>query len=95
MAIVQLAKPNVETLGDQEKKYAWAVISFVATVGGNLTLTGSAGEMSHHNVHNLMPIEQYLIILLSIPWNNVNCINMWSYFIEKYCHSLDSYKSGS
>lgn len=23
--------------------YAWSVISFVATVGGNLTITGSAG----------------------------------------------------
>ena len=43
VAVVQLAKPNVATLGDTAKAYAWAVISFVATVGGNLTITGSAG----------------------------------------------------
>lgn len=45
VAVIQLAKPNVEVLGDQEKKYAWAVISFVATVGGNLTITGSAANI--------------------------------------------------
>ena len=26
------------------KTFAWAIISFVATVGGNLTITGSAGN---------------------------------------------------
>jgi hypothetical protein len=45
VAVVQLAKPNVESLGDAEKRYAWAVISFVATVGGNLTITGSAANI--------------------------------------------------
>jgi len=45
VAVIQLAKPNVSELGDAEKKYAWAVISFVATVGGNLTITGSAANI--------------------------------------------------
>jgi Na+/H+ antiporter NhaD/arsenite permease-like protein len=45
VAVVQLAKPNVEVLGDDAKAYAWAVISFVATVGGNLTITGSAANI--------------------------------------------------
>ena len=43
VAVVQLAKPNVQDLDDAHKRLAWAVISFVATVGGNLTITGSAG----------------------------------------------------
>jgi Na+/H+ antiporter NhaD/arsenite permease-like protein len=34
VAVVQMARPNVEPLGDAEKRCAWAVISFVATVGG-------------------------------------------------------------
>jgi hypothetical protein len=42
--VIQLAKPNVEVLGDNAKRMAWAVLSFVATVGGNLTITGSAGK---------------------------------------------------
>ena len=46
VAVIQLAKPNVEDLGDDTKRLAWAVISFVATVGGNLTITGSAGKHS-------------------------------------------------
>ena len=45
VAIVVMAKPNVEPLNDAQKKYAWAVISFVATVGGNLTITGSAANI--------------------------------------------------
>ena len=45
VAVIQLAKPNVEVLGDEQKKYAWSVISFVATVGGNLTITGSAANI--------------------------------------------------
>jgi Na+/H+ antiporter NhaD/arsenite permease-like protein len=45
VAIIQLAKPNIVSLGDTERKYAWAVISFVATVGGNLTITGSAANI--------------------------------------------------
>lgn len=44
VAVIQLAKPNIEFLGDAEKKMAWAIISFVATIGGNLTITGSAGK---------------------------------------------------
>ncbi len=43
VAVIQLAKPNIEDLGDDAKRYAWAVLSFVATIGGNLTITGSAG----------------------------------------------------
>lgn len=34
VAVVQLALPNVTSLDDNSKRYAWAVISFVATVGG-------------------------------------------------------------
>ena len=45
VAVVQLAKPNVEILGVPERKYAWSVISFVATVGGNFTITGSAANI--------------------------------------------------
>eukprot|EP00607_Mallomonas_marina_P009506 CAMPEP_0182419086 /NCGR_PEP_ID=MMETSP1167-20130531/3486_1 /TAXON_ID=2988 /ORGANISM="Mallomonas Sp, Strain CCMP3275" /LENGTH=502 /DNA_ID=CAMNT_0024593705 /DNA_START=485 /DNA_END=1993 /DNA_ORIENTATION=+ len=45
VAVVQLAKPNVENLRTPERKYAWAVISFVATVGGNFTITGSAANI--------------------------------------------------
>lgn len=44
VAVIQLAKPNVEDLDDNTKRLAWAIISFVATVGGNLTITGSAGK---------------------------------------------------
>lgn len=43
--IIQLAKPNVEGLDADSKRIAWAVLSFVATVGGNLTLTGSAANI--------------------------------------------------
>lgn len=43
--VIYLAKPNVTDLGDAEKRYAWAVISFVATIGGNLTITGSAANI--------------------------------------------------
>lgn len=45
VAVIQLAKPNVAELEDDEKRYAWAIISFVATVGGNLTITGSAANI--------------------------------------------------
>ncbi len=45
VAVIQLAKPNIEILDDDARRYAWAVLSFVATVGGNLTITGSAGEI--------------------------------------------------
>jgi Na+/H+ antiporter NhaD/arsenite permease-like protein len=45
VAVIQLAKPNVEPLGDAEKRYAWAVLSFVATVGGNWTIIGSAANI--------------------------------------------------
>lgn len=43
VAVIQMAKSNIEPLGDDQKRYAWALVSYVATVGGNLTLTGSAG----------------------------------------------------
>jgi hypothetical protein len=43
VAVIKLAKPHVEGLDDNTKRLAWAIISFVATVGGNLTITGSAG----------------------------------------------------
>jgi Na+/H+ antiporter NhaD/arsenite permease-like protein len=43
--IIQMAVPNVSVLPDTQKKYAWALISFVATIGGNLTLTGSAANI--------------------------------------------------
>ena len=45
VAVIQLAKPNVQYLSDDYKRIAWAVLSFVATVGGNLTITGSAGKL--------------------------------------------------
>lgn len=45
VAIVQMAKPNVEILEPLEKKYAWAMISFISTIGGNLTITGSAANI--------------------------------------------------
>jgi hypothetical protein len=44
VAVVQLARPNVQELASQEKRFAWAIIAYVSTVGGNLTITGSAGE---------------------------------------------------
>ena len=43
--IIQMAVPNVSSLPDTQKKFAWALISFVATIGGNLTLTGSAANI--------------------------------------------------
>ena len=43
--IIQMAAPNVSSLPDTQKKYAWALISFVATIGGNLILTGSAANI--------------------------------------------------
>ena len=43
--IIQMAVPNVSVLPDTQKKFAWALISFVATIGGNLTLTGSAANI--------------------------------------------------
>jgi Na+/H+ antiporter NhaD/arsenite permease-like protein len=45
VAVVQLAKPNVGDLPANEKRMAWAIISFVSTVGGNLTITGSAANI--------------------------------------------------
>lgn len=52
VAVVQLALPNVHNLGDNEKRFAWAVISFVATVGGNLTITGSAGTFEQMKAYH-------------------------------------------
>ncbi len=44
VAVVQLAKPNVHDLNEDEKRFAWALISFISTIGGNLTIAGSAGK---------------------------------------------------
>lgn len=63
VAVVQLAKPNVEDLDDSSKRLAWAVISFVATVGGNLTITGSAGNI-HHCGGDLFWILLHLLLNL-------------------------------
>ena len=35
----------MEYLDDDDKRYAWAILSFVATIGGNLTITGSAANI--------------------------------------------------
>jgi hypothetical protein len=43
--VIQLAKPNVQGLDDDEKRYAWAILSFVASLGGNLTIMGSAANI--------------------------------------------------
>jgi Na+/H+ antiporter NhaD/arsenite permease-like protein len=45
VAVCQLIKPNVEVLDDNAKRYAWAVIAYVATVCGNLTVPGSAANI--------------------------------------------------
>ena len=45
VAVVQLAKPNVETLGEEDRRFAWSVIAFISTIGGNLTITGSAANI--------------------------------------------------
>ena len=36
---------NIEPLDEDSKRYAWAIVSFVATIGGNLLLTGSAANL--------------------------------------------------
>lgn len=45
VAVVQLAKPNVESLGEEDRRFAWAMIAFISTIGGNLTITGSAANI--------------------------------------------------
>lgn len=45
VAVIQLAKPNIEMLDDKTKRLAWAIVSFVATIGGNLLITGSAANI--------------------------------------------------
>ena len=45
VAVCQLAVPNIENLDDDSKRYAWAIVSFVSTIGGNLLLTGSAANL--------------------------------------------------
>ena len=55
-----MAKPNISPLDDEDKKFAWVLISFVATVGGNLTITGSAGTVKAKQSN----IIYILIILL-------------------------------
>lgn len=62
VAVIQLAKPNVEDLDDNTKRLAWAIISFVATIGGNLTITGSAGRNSPRPV-------PYPSLTLNILWS--------------------------
>ena len=50
VAIIQMAKPNISPLDDDDKAFAWVLVSFVATIGGNLTLTGSAGIYILHYI---------------------------------------------
>jgi Na+/H+ antiporter NhaD/arsenite permease-like protein len=45
VAVVQLAKPNVQSLGDADRRFAWCIIAFISTLGGNLTITGSAANI--------------------------------------------------
>jgi Na+/H+ antiporter NhaD/arsenite permease-like protein len=45
VAVCQLAKPRIEPLDDDTRRLAWALVSFVSTVAGNLTLTGSAANL--------------------------------------------------
>ena len=45
VAVIYLAMPNVSMLPDKQRRYAWAILSFVATIGGNLTITGSAANI--------------------------------------------------
>jgi len=62
VAVVQLAIPNVEPLNPATKRFAWAIISFVATVGGNLTITGSAGKGPFHCLMNMMYLKAMLYL---------------------------------
>jgi len=80
--VIYLAKPNVEDLGDAEKRYAWAVISYVATVGGNLTITGSAA--------NIIVAEKAARIH---PSNEINFLNhykicFWVTLVCCFCGAL-------
>jgi hypothetical protein len=43
--IIQLIRPNVEHFEGEEKVYVWSILSFVATIGGNLTIMGSAANI--------------------------------------------------
>ena len=64
VAVIQLAKPNIEILDDDARRYAWAVLSFVATVGGNLTITGSAGKIVYlHNFCSSFPYAANIIVV--------------------------------
>lgn len=45
VAIVVMAKPNIVSLPAAQKELAWAIVGFVATVGGNLTITGSIANI--------------------------------------------------
>ena len=62
VAVIQLAKPNIEVLDDNSRRFAWAVLSFVATVGGNLTITGSAGEFKNKS-QKLLPFQVFYCYL--------------------------------
>ena len=45
VAVCQLAKPRIQPLDDDDRRLAWAIVSFVSTIAGNLTLTGSAANL--------------------------------------------------
>ncbi len=45
VAICQLAVPRITDFDEDQKRLAWALVSFVSTVAGNLTLTGSAANL--------------------------------------------------
>lgn len=71
VAVVEMAKSNVQGLDDQAKRFAWCMISFIATIGGNLTITGSAGlsqfffSFSLRYNNSFMP---FLLLLLLLLW---------------------------
>lgn len=68
VAVIQLALPNVQPLPEETKRFAWAILSFVATIGGNLTITGSAGSLTCiiSFIYLLIVIIKYYIIIIII-----------------------------
>jgi hypothetical protein len=66
--VIQLARPNCADLADLDKRYAWAVLSYVATVGGNLTITGSAA--------NIIVAEQ----AARLDKDERNHMNFWNHY---------------
>ena len=63
--MIQLAKPNITPMDPAQRKLAWAVLSFVATVGGNLTITGSAGKPTRLTFKSTI-LMQYFVQLTSL-----------------------------